>query len=1101
MKFKRFLLVLLLFVSAIALVGCGAQGPQGEPGIKGETGDKGPDGKNGEDGEDGPQGLPGEKGNKGETGAQGDQGDKGDKGETGDYLVFRLNNGVLEQKYSQEGDDAWRTVIDLSIALKYRYKYNVTLDVNGGVYADAKQQTTWNDQTFLTEIELPAPTKAEYVFKGWSDGQHIYEAGKFQISGSFNLVAIWAPEGIEVSVGENNHATKFVSAEVASMADGTTTKTTNKKELTFGTDLFATLTSALEKAVDNDIIYVAAGTYEEAVTVTAKNVTIIGPNYGVHGNGERTEEAIYTKRFTIKGENVTVDGIKFTEEGAIDLGGAKGVTLNHIYAKATPWNCGETVNRFGVIGAADACSDVKILNSYVNSGASTGQRDCIDFEGVVNNLTIEGCYLTNECASCGITEQIIAYNIQGVIRVANNELVAATDNYSIFFGQFSNTAERIDILENKIYGLSDSLYNCGIRVQKATDTQVINIMGNELNMAGNSFAFNDSVAGAEFNIKYNYFTREFKLTNAGNGATVVTDHNIYAKGIKTAAGHNPDTTKETTYETKEAMMAAYAVVKVAETIKVTYAKALELKANKIVDAKSEFAGQEIEGIKFYATLDEAFKALEDNDVVYLVAGDYSLTATSTKVVTLVGPNAGVHGHSERVAEAAVNFANDNNYAAANKSLTMDGIQIFTAASNKSILYPVSTCEEIIVKNCTVVCRAESGYGVNSFIRTNDHKGTTFNVLVENCSFARMDQFLVMLGHNGVKCTANIQGNYFTNCELVGSQLVRIMAGSNETVINVYNNEFDGDLKAGTIFRAQSGTINVKYNTFKDVTKFVGEHDGSVIFDQNLYLDAEGNVLTTVPATVSGKNVTADAKIFSSEEERAAAYEAFVNGTDTPTPDPEPEVKTPTANALATKAAGAEIDKDVYVLYVNTTAKIMVVISDEGTMTINYFNNASTYTEDMVAGKWVHVKGSVVVGTGGAVKYANVVSPTEMTLLTKTDAAPELVATEVEFAKLAEFVAAHNDATGFGLYITIKGVKFTSTDGADDNGKTYSYLEQYVTDGPKFGIYYSSAAKDVDTGKTYTVSGYLVGGNEKWGTDKKIIRMVGPITIVEEKSAE
>ena len=159
MKLKRFLLVLLLLVSAIALVGCGAQGPQGEPGPKGEPGEKGPDGKDGEQGEPGEKGPQGDPGNKGDEGETGPQGEPGEKGEDGDYLVFRTNNGVLEQKYSKEGEDAWKKVLDLSIVLKYRYKYTVTLDVNGGVYADENQQVEWKDQEFTAMIELPAPTR------------------------------------------------------------------------------------------------------------------------------------------------------------------------------------------------------------------------------------------------------------------------------------------------------------------------------------------------------------------------------------------------------------------------------------------------------------------------------------------------------------------------------------------------------------------------------------------------------------------------------------------------------------------------------------------------------------------------------------------------------------------------------------------------------------------------------------------------------------------------------------------------------------------------------------------------------------------------------
>lgn len=55
--------------------------------------------------------------------------------------------------------------------------------------------------------------------------------------------------------------------------------TTTEKELVVGTDIFGTLDAALAVAADNDVIYVAAGTYKASgKTLKAKNLTIMGPN-------------------------------------------------------------------------------------------------------------------------------------------------------------------------------------------------------------------------------------------------------------------------------------------------------------------------------------------------------------------------------------------------------------------------------------------------------------------------------------------------------------------------------------------------------------------------------------------------------------------------------------------------------------------------------------------------------------------------------------------------------------------------------------------------------------------------------------------------------
>ena len=153
MKLRKFLMFVLLFAAALVLVGC-----TGEPGIKGETGlpgaqgpkgdkgDQGEPGEPGQDGEDGEDGAQGVQGAQGIQGIQGPQGIQGIPGEDGDEIVFRVNeNGVFQQKYASEDDTCWKDVFDLSLIIKYQTKYTVQLDVQGGEFADAAQQTKWED--------------------------------------------------------------------------------------------------------------------------------------------------------------------------------------------------------------------------------------------------------------------------------------------------------------------------------------------------------------------------------------------------------------------------------------------------------------------------------------------------------------------------------------------------------------------------------------------------------------------------------------------------------------------------------------------------------------------------------------------------------------------------------------------------------------------------------------------------------------------------------------------------------------------------------------------------------------------------------------------
>lgn len=98
-----------------------------------------------------------------------------------------------------------------------------------------------------------------------------------------------------------------------------------------------------------------------------------------------------------------------------------------------------------------------------------------------------------------------------------------------------------------------------------------------------------------------------------------------------------------------------------------------------------------------------------------------------------------------------------------------------------------------------------------------------------------------------------------------------------TLYNVFDNYFVNPASSNFIFRTASGTMNVKYNTFKGVSNYLVEDStGQIIFDNNLYLDKDGNVATSVPTGVAGSNVTADENMAVSEDNRALLYNEYVN---------------------------------------------------------------------------------------------------------------------------------------------------------------------------------------------------------------------------------
>jgi uncharacterized repeat protein (TIGR02543 family) len=182
MKFKRSLVFFLLLVAAFALVGCaGEQGPVGEQGAQGAMGEKGPTGDTGEQGEQGEQGV------KGDKGAKGEKGEKGEKGDPGVEVEFRVYNGVLQQKYTNEDDTKWRDVFFFNQMGNYVQKYTITFDADGGVLDG---ETSITGIFYQSEVALPTPTKEGFTFVGWAAGEKVYN-DKVVVENDLNLKAKW----------------------------------------------------------------------------------------------------------------------------------------------------------------------------------------------------------------------------------------------------------------------------------------------------------------------------------------------------------------------------------------------------------------------------------------------------------------------------------------------------------------------------------------------------------------------------------------------------------------------------------------------------------------------------------------------------------------------------------------------------------------------------------------------------------------------------------------------------------------------------------------------------------------------------------------------
>ncbi len=227
----------------------GVNGSDGKDGINGSDGKDGKDGIDGVNGSDGKDGINGSDGKDGKDGIDGVNGSDGKDGVNGKSAYE-----IYKEKYGYEGtEEQWLDdLVNGRLALKD--KYTVTFDSDGG--SEVKNQevsdgrkatepdaptktgytfggwfvktTEWNflaytvtenvtlkakwianeytlkfnsnggneiaDMTVRYDGDyiLPEPTKENYVFLGWKDGETVYEqSGKWQKTSGTTLTAEW----------------------------------------------------------------------------------------------------------------------------------------------------------------------------------------------------------------------------------------------------------------------------------------------------------------------------------------------------------------------------------------------------------------------------------------------------------------------------------------------------------------------------------------------------------------------------------------------------------------------------------------------------------------------------------------------------------------------------------------------------------------------------------------------------------------------------------------------------------------------------------------------------------------------------------------------
>lgn len=466
----------------------------------------------------------------------------------------------------------WKSSVDGSVVTEYPgYKTNpgaitytaqwedilfdIQYELDGGELGAGSPTEYWLGEG----VALVNPTKLNHEFLGWS-----LEAGSTEYISSIStestdtvtLYANWKDVSEQVTevqlteadleVIESQQPTKFVSADFAGGI-----YLINEVEYVFGENAFNSIVAALEVADEAEVIYVFAGTYADALTISVANVTLAGPNYGVKGNGTRNAEANITGLTDIAAEGVTVNGFKFTESANVKISASNIILSNSYVAPSANISPAGNATRAAVVvsGVSTKLTSVSILDNYLDTPGTTFNitNESIVLDSV-ENCVISGNYITNSKTTAAGTNyasssaMIRLYTVAGTLNIYNNEFAWATTGYAIEIANNANSCTEINIKENVFDNNGLYATNAGINIRKGSSSCVTNVIGNKFYNITGSTILASGDTGSTINVKYNLFGEGTSYKTGGIGsATLVFSNNYYALSTQTTTTSDFDT--------------------------------------------------------------------------------------------------------------------------------------------------------------------------------------------------------------------------------------------------------------------------------------------------------------------------------------------------------------------------------------------------------------------------------------------------------------------------------------------------------------------------------------------------------------------------------
>jgi parallel beta-helix repeat protein len=295
--------------------------------------------------------------------------------------------------------------------------------------------------------------------------------------------------------------------------------------------VYCNIQDAVTDAAANDIIDVAAGTYNESITINT-SVSLRGPNVGINPiTGTRVPEAILTyagRVILVNVDDVIIDGFKFENVTAgpavIDVGTEPYVVVDNLIIRYNLFT-----NNYGPViycGYNPSCTGWLITDNKIDGTTGTNTSGLFL---VGPSVTISGNWIGNTAYAGmildGLTNSTVSSNTVYNVPQQGIQLAGASSNVTISNNNITNA--------NTLHTADKG----GIGIYGAAFTGTVNVTGNIVTNSFNGFAVRagQNITGKDIHVYNNSLTGNTnKAVYHGGTGTLDASGNWY--GTNTPAG-------------------------------------------------------------------------------------------------------------------------------------------------------------------------------------------------------------------------------------------------------------------------------------------------------------------------------------------------------------------------------------------------------------------------------------------------------------------------------------------------------------------------------------------------------------------------------------